>query len=100
MHLVFFFTFRLYQKELEAQTTKFRTQRKLQVGSAGRSEKIRTYNFSQDRITDHRIGQNMHNIQDFLTGGEALDSMMEELQQVSRKERLAELVDTWINDKR
>lgn len=62
----------------------------MQVGSAGRSEKIRTYNYQQDRITDHRLGSNAHNIAAFLSGGELLDSMITELQQESDRELLTE----------
>ena len=67
-------------------------QRKLQIGSAGRSEKIRTYNFPQDRVTDHRIGKNMHNIPNFLSGDD-LEEMIEYLSQESMYERLEELLD-------
>ncbi|XP_077351688.1 peptide chain release factor 1-like, mitochondrial isoform X2 [Festucalex cinctus] len=47
---------KLYKMKLEEETSKRYNQRKVQIGTKGRSEKIRTYNFAQDRITDHRIG--------------------------------------------
>lgn len=53
----------------------------LQVGTAGRSEKIRTYNFVQDRITDHRAHINVYDIETFFTGGELLDKLIDKLQE-------------------
>jgi peptide chain release factor 1 len=58
---------RLYQKQYEDQLAKSQQNRKMQIGSSSRSERIRTYNFIQDRITDHRLGENFTGIQRFLT---------------------------------
>ena len=63
-----------------------------QVGTGARSDKIRTYNFNQDRVTDHRIGYNMHNLSGFLVGGEDLDDMIDGLLTESQREQLLELL--------
>ncbi|XP_050520568.1 peptide chain release factor 1-like, mitochondrial isoform X2 [Daktulosphaira vitifoliae] len=59
---------KLYQMQLEEQISSTKLARKLQVGSSARSEKIRTYNFNQDRITDHRLSKSIHNLVGFLEG--------------------------------
>jgi peptide chain release factor 1 len=59
---------RLYDIEQQKQTNDTTEQRRSQIGGAERSEKIRTYNFPQDRITDHRIGLTMHNLPKMLDG--------------------------------
>ena len=59
---------RLYEAKIEAEKMGIDITRKTQVGTGERSEKIRTYNFPQDRITDHRIGKSFHNIEDILNG--------------------------------
>ncbi len=58
----------LLEIEREKQFHEIDDRRRLQVGTAKRSEKIRTYNFPQDRITDHRIKENVHNLPAFLDG--------------------------------
>jgi peptide chain release factor 1 len=59
---------RLYEVALEAQQKAIASDRKSQVGSGDRSEKIRTYNFPQARVSDHRIGLTLHRLQEVLDG--------------------------------
>jgi peptide chain release factor 1 len=69
---------RLYEVALEKQQSQIASERKSQVGSGDRSEKIRTYNFPQGRVTDHRIGLTLHRIQEVLDGdlGEIVNSLV------------------------
>jgi peptide chain release factor 1 len=59
---------RLYEMEMEKQQQALAKERKAQVGSGDRSEKIRTYNFPQNRVTDHRIGLTLHQLTDVMDG--------------------------------
>jgi peptide chain release factor 1 len=59
---------KLYEIQQQAEAQKLGINRKEQIGTADRSEKIRTYNFPDDRITDHRIGKKWHNIEKILGG--------------------------------
>src|SRR5271163_376254 len=59
---------RLYEVEMEKQNAELAKARKEQVGSGDRSEKIRTYNFPQNRVTDHRIGLTIHQLQEIMDG--------------------------------
>ncbi len=60
---------RLYDKMLDEQQSAIAEERRAMVGSGDRSEKIRTYNFPQDRMTDHRIGVTLHNLPKVMAGG-------------------------------
>ena len=77
---------KLYEAELEKQTKEQADARRSQVGSGDRSEKIRTYNFPQGRITDHRIGMSIYQMENFLNGD--LDEMIDNLIAADRAERL------------
>lgn len=77
---------RIYEKEKQEQDAKLANERKSQVGSGDRSEKIRTYNYPQGRITDHRIGMSIFQMEDFLNGN--LDAMIDNLIAADRAERL------------
>jgi peptide chain release factor 1 len=59
---------RLYEQEMDRQQQALAKERKAQVGSGDRSEKIRTYNFPQNRMTDHRIGLTLHQLSDVMDG--------------------------------
>ncbi|CAH2252846.1 peptide chain release factor 1-like, mitochondrial isoform X1 [Pelobates cultripes] len=83
---------KLYSMKLEEETTKRYNARKVQIGTRGRSEKIRTYNFPQDRVTDHRIGKSLHDIEGFLFGEELLDEMIQSLSEFSDYESLLEII--------
>ncbi len=71
-------TAKLQMLKEEEEAKKYSGDRKAQIGTADRSEKIRTYNFPQDRITDHRIGQNFSNIEGVMLG--KLDKIIDALQ--------------------
>jgi len=80
---------RIYEKQIN-ETKEVRDKiRRTQVGSGDRSEKIRTYNFPQNRVTDHRINFSSHNLLVVLDG--ALDEMIDELNKKDREERLKSL---------
>ena len=59
---------RIYEKELKKHNDKISSERKIMVGSGDRSDKIRTYNFPQGRVTDHRIGHTVYNLPNILAG--------------------------------
>lgn len=69
---------KLYRIKQEEQESRIAGQRKSQVGTGDRSERIRTYNYPQGRITDHRIGKTMYSLEAFLNGdiGEMLDALI------------------------
>ena len=77
---------RIYEIEKEKQDSQVASERKSQVGSGDRSEKIRTYNYPQGRITDHRIGLSIYQFEDFLNGN--LDEMIDNLIATDRAEKL------------
>ena len=68
---------RLYDLEYQRHHDEIDSDRRAQVGTGERSEKIRTYNFPQSRITDHRIGKSVYNLEGVLAG--ALDEFVEAL---------------------
>jgi peptide chain release factor 1 len=80
----------------EQQAQLFQT-RKQQTGSGNRNEKIRTYNIPQNRITDERLNENAHNVNEFFDGTHRLHTMIEELKQQDRLQRLIQLTNQSLN---
>ena len=80
---------RLLEMEQERQAAERGEERRSQVGTGERSEKIRTYNFPDDRVTDHRIGLTVHNLPGLLEGD--LDRVIEPLLEADQARRLGEL---------
>lgn len=79
---------RLLEAEIEKQNQLVSQKRKLMVGSGDRSDKIRTYNFPQNRLTDHRIGLTMYNLSQVMEGD--LEELFEKLKIADRSEKLSE----------
>ena len=77
---------RLYEKEKRERNSKIENARRSQIGNAERSEKIRTYNYPQGRITDHRIGLSIYKMENFLNGD--LDEMIDNLTAADTAEKL------------
>lgn len=77
---------RLYEKEKAERDSELENQRRSQIGNADRSEKIRTYNYPQGRITDHRIGVSIYQMDNFLNGD--LDDMIDNLIAADTAEKL------------
>ena len=77
---------RLYNLELRKQNEEISAQRKSMVRSGDRSDKIRTYNFPQNRVTDHRIGLTLYNLSEIIEGN--LDDLIQQLKLADRAEKL------------
>ena len=80
---------RLYEHEQERQNAAMAANRKSQVGSGDRSQRIRTYNFPQGRVTDHRIGLTLHKLEDVIAGD--LDEVVDALTAEDQAARLADV---------
>ena len=79
---------RLYDMELEKQHAELSAERKSQVGRGNRNERIRTYNFPQGRVTDHRVGLTLHRLDSIIDGD--LDEIMDTLITTEQAEKLKE----------
>jgi peptide chain release factor 1 len=80
---------RLLKLREDEERAKYAAQRRSQIGTGDRSERIRTYNFPQNRVTDHRIGLTLHNLPHVLEGG--IDEIIVGLQKADYEEKLAAL---------
>ena len=78
---------RLLEAKREEQNSALAEERKAQVGTGDRSERIRTYNYPQSRITDHRIGLTIYRLEDFLNGN--IDEVVDALNTADRAAKLA-----------
>ena len=78
---------RLYEALQQEQNDKIASERRMQVGSGDRSERIRTYNFPQGRLTDHRIGLTIYRLEDLLNGN--LDEVFDALATADQAAKLA-----------
>ncbi|MGE5314940.1 MAG: peptide chain release factor 1 [Acidobacteriota bacterium] len=79
---------RMYEIKLNEQNAGVAAQRKSMVGSGDRSDKIRTYNFPQNRVTDHRIGLTLYNLSDIINGD--VGELIEQLRLADRASKLSE----------
>ncbi|MDD2956417.1 MAG: peptide chain release factor-like protein, partial [Oscillospiraceae bacterium] len=77
---------RLYEQKMREQNDKIASERRLQVGTGDRSERIRTYNFPQGRLTDHRIGLTVYRLEAVMNGD--LDEIMDALGAYDQAEKL------------
>ncbi len=82
---------RLYDRQLAKQREADSAARRSMVGAGDRSDKVRTYNFPQDRVTDHRIGRTLHNLPAVLNG--ELDELIDALVMADQAERLASITE-------
>ena len=80
---------RVYEKKQEEERSKYAERRKNQIGSGDRSERIRTYNFPQNRLTDHRIGLTLHGLPQIVDG--EIGELLAALQEADMRAKLAEL---------
>ena len=80
---------RLLRLKEDEERAKYAAQRRRQIGTGDRSERIRTYNFPQNRVTDHRIGLTLYNLPQVLEGG--IDALITALQKAEYEQKLAAL---------
>jgi peptide chain release factor 1 len=78
---------RLYELENEKRRSAIESDRRSQVGSGERSEKIRTYNYPQNRVTDHRVGHSIYNLPAVMDGD--IDEFIDELSSREEADRLS-----------
>ena len=79
----------MYKRQEDEEQAKYAAQRRGQIGTGGRSERIRTYNFPQNRMTDHRIGLTLYSLPAIMEG--QFETIIEALQRADFEEKLAAL---------
>ena len=82
---------RIYEMERQKLDDARSKDRKSKIGTGDRSERIRTYNFPQGRVTDHRINLTLHKLEEFMEG-EIFDEMIESLSLQAQEQRLKNLI--------
>ncbi len=82
---------RLYEEKKKQQQAERKEERRSQIGSGDRSEKIRTYNYPQNRVTDHRIQEDFYNLESIIDG--ELNPILEALREADRIDKLEQLED-------
>ena len=80
---------RLLKQKEDEERAKYAAQRRSQIGTGDRSERIRTYNFPQNRVTDHRIGLSLYNLPQAMEGG--IEAIIAALQKAEYEEKIAAL---------
>lgn len=85
---------KLYQSMSVQRSQQRLAARKQQVGTRAQSERIRTYNFSQDRVTDHRTGYTTRDVKEFMRGGEDLHGLISDVLDHAEREAVLGLVET------
>ncbi|KAM5182386.1 peptide chain release factor 1, mitochondrial isoform 2-T3 [Mantella aurantiaca] len=84
---------KLFEQTVNQELSQRQSSRKLQVGTRDQADRIRTYNFTQDRLTDHRISFESRNLKDFIAGEDLLDDLIERLHQSADAEALLEVIE-------
>lgn len=88
----------LYEEQLDAQTSFIGELRKRQMGKRLRNEKIRTYNFNQDRVTDHRISNGtMYNLKELMKDGASLEKLVDKIYKDMQRKTILEIVEREMN---
>ena len=82
---------KLYEKQRYEMERERSENRALQIGTGERSEKIRTYNYPQDRVTDHKLGSSIYGVVEFLAGEHALDDLIQRLCLKEKADAIASL---------
>lgn len=85
---------KLFKIEHDKYVSDISSRRKLQIGTSDRSDKIRTYNFPQDRITDHRIGMTRFGIPGFLGGGDIIKEYIDAFKSVENEAKIQEMLES------